>query len=280
MHRIPVLVAGTAILLARAHMVNALPDARGASRQSSGAAAAQASITSGDFEVATIKPSEQGASGRGFGMHGAHFFTLHTSVIDMVSWAWDLQRKQIAGAPAWAESEKFDIAALPEVSGSHSMAELRAMLQKLLIDRFALTFHPESREMPAFVLTVAKEGPRLTRSQGDPRTIPQQDCNCSSGFLKDRNASMDDFAQLLQMSLLDRPVVNQTGLQGRWDFDLRWSPDDTQPSGAQRVAARDDTASLPSLPTALQEQIGLKIEATKANVEILVIDHVDEPSPN
>lgn len=153
------------------------------------------------------------------------------------------------------------------------------MIRKLLADRFALKLHEEKREMAAYVLTVGKDRPKLTRSA---------DASVLGGFtmgplgvMHAGGASMGDFTHVLQGDILDRPVVDRTGLEGRWDFTLQWMPDDTQFAGMKvpRQAA-DDANTLPPLFTAIQEQLGLKLESQKADVPVLVIDHVEHPSPN
>jgi uncharacterized protein (TIGR03435 family) len=152
------------------------------------------------------------------------------------------------------------------------------MVRKLLADRFALKFHQESKNMPAYVLTVAKSGPKMTKSDAtSPGLFFRQ-----LGVLTVRGATMQDFANLMQSAVLDRPVVDQTGLQGRWDFLLKWTPDESQFGGlGAKVPPPSDAADAPPpLSTAIQEQIGLKLEARKAPVPVLVIDHVEPPSPN
>jgi len=131
------------------------------------------------------------------------------------------------------------------------------------------------------VLSVAKTGQKMTKSEGDPSGLPglwfQQ-----LGDLNVRNANMADFSGLMQSAVLDRPVLDQTGIAGRWDFTLKWTPDDSQFSGmGARIPPPTDSANAPpNLYTAIQEQIGLKLEATKAPADVMVIDHVEKPSDN
>jgi uncharacterized protein (TIGR03435 family) len=155
------------------------------------------------------------------------------------------------------------------------------MVQKLLTDRFKLTFHREKKELAVYAITVAKGGPKLTKSEGDPNGLPGLFFR-GLGNLPAINATMTDFAGVMQGAVLDRPVVDQSGLTGRWDFTLTWTPDEFQFGGA---AARmpppaNNGAAPPDLFTAFQEQLGLKLESTKAPAEVLVIDSVSKPSEN
>lgn len=233
------------------------------------------------FEVATIKPSKPDSQGKGFLVKGRRFSTLNTSFRDLLTFAYGIQSKQIVNGPPWLESDKYDLEAQPDGEGQPNDKQWKSMLQKLLASRFKLAFHREKRELPAYVLVVAKNGPKLVKSQGDPNGLPSLFFR-GLGVLPATNASMADFAGLLQGAVLDRPVVDQTGLEGRFDFMLKWTPDESQfkdlgmkvppPSGAADAP--------PSLFTAIQEQLGLKLQVMKAPVEVLVIDHVEKPSQN
>jgi uncharacterized protein (TIGR03435 family) len=233
------------------------------------------------FEVATIKPSKPDTPGRAFMVRGRRFKTVNTTLNALISFAYGVHSKQVIGAPAWADTDKFDIDAEPDGEGAPSDKQWKSMLQKLLIERFKLTFHHDKRELSVYVLSVAKTGQKMTKSEGDPNGLPglwfQQ-----LGDLNVRNANMTDFSGLMQSAVLDRPVLDQTGIAGRWDFTLKWTPDDSQFSGmGARVSPPTDSANAPpNLYTAIQEQIGLKLEATKAPADVMVIDHLEKPSEN
>ncbi|HEX4002139.1 MAG TPA: M56 family metallopeptidase [Candidatus Acidoferrales bacterium] len=233
------------------------------------------------FEVATIKPSKPGQPGKAFLVRGTEFSTLNTTLSDMIAFAYDVQQKQIVGGPNWISSDKFDIQAKPDTPGSPNTQQVRTMLEKLLADRFQLKFHRDTKDMSAYVLTVAKNGPKLAKSQGDPNGLPGLFFS-QLGVLHVVNATMADFAGVMQTAVFDRPVVDQTSLQGRWDFVLKWTPDESQFSGmGVKVPPPSDAADAPPpLFTAIQEQIGLKLEAGKAPVPVLVLDHVEQPSAN
>jgi uncharacterized protein (TIGR03435 family) len=235
------------------------------------------------FAVATIKPSKPGAPGKAITMRGPReFVTINTSLNDLITFAYGIHVRQIAGAPAWLESDLFDIVAQPEAEGLPNRKQLEGMLQKLLTDRFKLTFHREKKELSVYAITVAKAGSKLTKSEGDPNGLPGLGFG-GLGRMIARNANMSDFAGLLQSAVLDRPVVDQTGLSGRFDFTLNWTPDEFQfrNFGAGLPAPPADKPDAPpDLYTAIQQQIGLKLEAAKAQVEVLAIDKVEKPSEN
>jgi uncharacterized protein (TIGR03435 family) len=154
------------------------------------------------------------------------------------------------------------------------------MVRRLLAERFGLTFHKEKRELSAYTLTVAKGGAKMEKSttpvegSGDYR-------GRAMGNLTVRNGSMEGFARWLNGGILDRPVMNETGLEGRFNFTLNWTPDDSQYGGmGGRAASQADGANAQSLFTAIREQTGLQLNATKANVDVLVIDKLERPSDN
>ena len=127
-----------------------------------------------------------------------------------------------------------------------------------------------------------RRAPNLPRAMATPTAFPGLFFRGRPGDLDVRNATMGDFTGMMQNSVLDRPVVDQTGLPGRWDFTLNWTPDDSQFGGmaAKIPPPTDNTNPPPGLFTAIQEQIGLKLEATKAPADVLVVDHIEKPSEN
>ncbi len=233
------------------------------------------------FEVATIKPSKPDTPGKMFRVNGRRFTTLNTTLSDMISFCYGIHPKQLIGAPAWVETDKFDIDAQPDGEGAPSDKQWKGMMQKLITERFKFTFHREKRDLSVYVLSVAKTGSKLTRSEGDPNGLPGLFFR-QLGDLNVRNANMADFAGLMQNAVLDRPVVDQTGLQGRFDFTLKWTPDDSQFAGmgAKIPPSTDSANAPPALYTAIQEQIGLKLDATKAPADVLVVDHLEKPTEN
>jgi uncharacterized protein (TIGR03435 family) len=233
------------------------------------------------FDVATIKPSKPGTPGRLFRIQPGHLSTINTTLSSLIGFCYGVHPRQIIGAPAWVETEKYDLNGKPDGEGQPSVDQWKAMMQKLLADRFQLKFHHEKKELPVFALVVAKTGPKVTKSEGDPNGAPSLLFR-GLGTLPVRNATMADFASVMQSAVLDRPVVDQTGLVGRFDFVLTWTPDETQFASVGGVppAPTDKPDAPPDLFTAIQQQAGLKFEASKAPVDVMVIDRVEKPSEN
>src|SRR5580698_4724984 len=156
-----------------------------------------AADASPEFQVATIKPSNPDTQGRGTRVRGREFTTINPPLSSLLTFAYGLHPKQIVGAPAWVDTDKFDITAQPNAPGRPNDKQWKAMLQKLLADRFQLTFHHDKKELPIYALEVAKSGSKLTKSQGDPNGLPSMFFR-GLGNLPAANATMQDFAGLLQ----------------------------------------------------------------------------------
>jgi uncharacterized protein (TIGR03435 family) len=234
-----------------------------------------------DFDACSIKPSAPGAQGRGLTVRGKEIVTINTPVSFLVAFVYGVHARQIVGAPAWTETENYDIDGKPAQEGIPNQKQLKIMIQKLLADRFQLKFHREKRELSVYAVQVGKGGPKMTVSQMDPKGLPGLGFR-GLGAMNAANATMADFASLLQTAVLDGPVVDQSGLDGHYDFALNWTPDETQFAGMgiKVPPASDKPDAPPALGTAMLEQLGLKLATTKAPVEVLVIDHVEKPSAN
>ncbi len=230
------------------------------------------------FAVATIRPSDPDHPMAVQGSPIGHRSVMAgTSVRFMLAFLYDVHDKQIVEAPAWLGTEKFDIVGVADAPGTPSLEQWKTMGRKLLADRFALKFHWETREMSAYVLTVGKGGPKLAMSK-EEAGMPSFRGRADLG-MKGSNLTMTNFAQLLQAGIMDRPVVDYTGLTGTYDFELRWTPDQTEFGGHFPVAAESGDAP-PGIFTALQEQLGLKLSAEKTAVRVMVVDRVEQPSAN
>ena len=233
--------------------------------------------------MATIKPSKPNQPGKTIDFEGRHLTMVNYNVNDLLSDAYGLHTRQIIGAPEWFDSELFDIDGVPDVPGEPSDKQADMMLQKLLTDRFALKLHHEQRELSVYAITVAKGGPKMTVSA--PGQGNEDDFSFRKlGDLTVSNITMDEFAKEMQGSVTDRPVVDQTGLKDRYDFRLRWTPDDSQfaqfRSAGVQQRKTDKPSTQPALNDAIRQQIGLRLEPVKAMVDVIVIDHVEHPSPN
>jgi uncharacterized protein (TIGR03435 family) len=234
------------------------------------------------FEVATIKPAPPDAkAGRYITMQGTNRFVAKYYTLKlMIAAAYNLSPKVISGGPAWIESDHFDILALTPGDARPTQPEQMAMLRTLLTERFKLSFHREEKDFSIYALEVAKGGPKLKESTAPASDPPQLISTVypQRMHLPAKNATMGDFASLLQRALLDRPVVDRTGLTGRYDFDLDWAPDETQFGGEVPPATAD--AQAPPFFTAIEQQLGLHIEATRGMVQALVVDSAVQPTAN
>jgi len=209
----------------------------------------------------------------------SHFRTVNLALRDLIQFAYGVPDSQILGGPDWIDSVMFDIDAkadpaidaqlrtLPTEEARH---QNQLMVQALMADRFQLKVHQETRQLPVYSLVVIKGGPKFKASTVNGTTI-------DTGRSRLHIAGRDDTIGILSRELaqvLGRPVLNQTGLSGRYDVSLRWTPDDA----AAPAASNSDVQ--PDIFTAIQEQLGLKLESTKGPVPVLVIDSVEKPSPN
>lgn len=236
------------------------------------------------FAVASIKPTSPGNQGGGLGPSPGGLFTAHNVTLSsLLGFAYGgLIRNQIENEPAWLETERFDVVAKSDTAGAPNKTQQMAMMQKLLADRLKLRFHREKKESAAFVLSVQNSGSKLIPNTSGPNAPAPAGMTRRPGHwhLTAVNVSMETFASGLQ-GLVDRPVVDRTGLSGRFDITLDWAPDEFQSQGTDATnPAPDTSAAFPDLYTALRDQLGLKLESTKGQVEVFVIDHVERPSEN
>ena len=238
------------------------------------------------FEVATIKPTAPEVSEKYFRVYGRRFLTQDTSLAELMEVAYGVHAKQIVGAPAWVSEEKFDVAATPDGVGEPSGGQWTNMVKKLLVERFQLTVHHEKKELSVYVISVGKSGAKNFRKSESTYPLPSLEFNSGKGglMLPARNATMAQFASMLQAAVLDRPVVDQTGMVGKFDFELTFMPDDSEFDGhPPKVAATDAAgrdAAAPGLSEALQQQLGLRLSTEKIPVDVLVVDGVEKPSAN
>jgi len=237
-----------------------------------------------EFAVATIKPTRPDAPRGGYGIRGEEVTTTAVTVSWMIKLAFNVHAHQISGGPAWLDSERYDTAGKADIPGQPNRDQMKLMVQKLLADRFQLKFHIEKKELPVYAMVVAKSGPKITVSAGDPNDFPGIGFGREPGVLSliGRNTGLNGVANGLQSNILDKPVVDQTGLTGRYDFTMRWTPDATQWAnfGVPATANPNDLDAPPDIFTAFEQQLGLKLQPTKAVVDVMVIDRIERPSPN
>lgn len=258
------------------------------------------------YEVASIKPNKSGDN-KVMMMHTPDGLSANgANVMMLIMSAYRVNPYQITGAPSWLTSERYDIEAkmdiatadeLRRLSEDHRIAATQHMLQVLLADRFKLKVHQETKELPIYVLVVAKNGAKLEEAKpGDTYAngIKGPDGKSGAGMMFGRREGVTaqgvPIANLVRRLslLLGRSVVDNTGLSGKYDFTLKCTPDEIRTSLSKGpesgepgpASAAFPDSSGPSLFTALEEQLGLKLESQKGPVEIVVIDHVERPSEN
>jgi uncharacterized protein (TIGR03435 family) len=259
------------------------------------------------FDAASIKPAKPGTMGSFVrNQPGGRFSVMNMSVKMLMTTAFNVQPFQIVGGPSWLESDRYDIEAKPESGAPEDepgkpptdmrkqMDEQRLRLQSLLEDRCKLTIHRETKELPVYALVVAKDGPKLKQAQVEMTPAgPKMQMRMGFGQLTGQATPLSILAQTLSRQL-GRVVLDRTGLKGNYDFDLKWTPDAGQmgamggppmgPGGPGGPGGRDmpppPDPNGPTVFTAVQEQLGLKLESQKGPVEVIVIDHVEKPSEN
>jgi uncharacterized protein (TIGR03435 family) len=238
------------------------------------------------FEVATIKLTPPDWSGgRYIRMQTAHQLEARNNAVKtLIAAAYNLNPNAISRGPEWIDSDRYDILAKAPGESRPNLDKQMSMLRALLVDRFKLTFHREPKELPIYTLTVVKSGLKIKETTMLPDQAPEGPpplvfvVTLPSLRMPARYATMAEFASMLQRAALDRPVVDKTGLSGRYDFDLEFTADDHIYGGA--LGKGTDDATKPGLFAAIQEQLGLKLEATRGTIQAMVIDRVERPSEN
>jgi uncharacterized protein (TIGR03435 family) len=229
------------------------------------------------FDAVSIKLAHPGALGTGVVVDPGRLRLINLTLKQCISEAFGLADFRIS-APDGLPSERYDIVVtVPGHTSREFDPPLQAMLQGILTERFHLTVHREEKVMSHYALVAAKSGPRLT-----PSEQPGYSTRSGPGTLIATGLSLDNMADYLTRRL-DRPVIDATGIPGRFDLKLNWSPDETQsnpemPNPNQPPAAADETR--PSIFRALEEQLGLKLEGRKGPLEILVVDRAERPTGN
>jgi uncharacterized protein (TIGR03435 family) len=229
------------------------------------------------FEVATVKPTGASFAGKSVAMPPNGDLVIRGMTLkDAIQFAYGLHPNLILGASGWMEGERYDIVGKPEPGRLPSMYELKTMLQGLLADRFKLTFHHALKEASVYVMVVAKTGSKMKE-----RSPADLEASTSLSFqgarLPAKAASMPMLAEAL-MIVLDRPIIDGTGLRGKYDFDLAWMPEPDQFGGHGPAASSD--ANAPDIFAAIQEQLGLRLDSRKVPVQSLIVDHAERPAGN
>jgi uncharacterized protein (TIGR03435 family) len=227
--------------------------------------------TTPQFEVVSIKLNRSDDRGGGMRPIEGGLSARNLSVNMLIQSAYKLKPWQISGGPGWVATDRYDIEAKTE--GNPSFQERLEMCRLLLADRFQLKFHRETRQTPVYSLTVTKNGPKLqATASGTPGYIRP-----GRGLLEGKGVNMRMLADFLGGSL-GQSVTDNTGVIGGFDIRLEWTPTEGELDYKDEDRPIDPNGS--SIFTAVQEQLGLKLEASKGPVEVLVIDHIERPSQN
>jgi uncharacterized protein (TIGR03435 family) len=251
------------------------------------------------FEVASIKRNRSGELIRGVSTPRGRFIGRNLRIRPSIAWAYHVQSSQVIGGPSWLDSDDYNIEAKVDEALTQDeklpfpqrMDQLRLMLQSLFAERFQLKVSHETREGPAYALVVATDGPKFqvqrpgekaSRRVTGPDGVTSQShaMGLGPGELRGFGMSMAELVALLS-GQLGRPVLDETGLKGVYDILFLWTP--TPMATGFGISGSDASSvdpSEPSIFTVIQEQLGLKLEPTKAPVEVIVIDHVERPSEN
>jgi bla regulator protein blaR1 len=239
------------------------------------------------FDVATIKPTSDKTNQFMMpgGPHGGLYRATGVTLKMLMMYAYGVPAAfQVSGGPSWVGSERWDIQAKVE-GESPSRDQFVLMLRSLIEDRFKLKVRRETKEIPVYELVVVKGGSKLTPHSGDPPK-PQDRLRMRFGSMTFQDSGLDSLAYQISLQL-GRQVNDKTGLTGKYDFTLEWAPEPGQ-GGPESIGFPPDPLlklppvdpNRPSIFTALQEQLGLRLEPAKGPVEVLVIDHVDRPDKN
>jgi uncharacterized protein (TIGR03435 family) len=226
------------------------------------------------FEVASIKPHQGPLLRMDISTSGLRLNTEGANLFMLIMYAYHLKNYQVSGTtPLMADDSRYEITAKAEGEAAPTEDEFRQMLQSLLAGRFKLKVHREMREMPVYELMVGKNGPRFKQSAPDASPGAHYHRTGRNNEITIPKATLDDVISAIANSMIDRPVLDRTGLTGTFDIKLTYTPD---------VKSNRDSEPDPSdiNITAVQDQLGLKLEAQKAMVEILAVDHVEKPSEN
>ena len=241
------------------------------------------------FEVAAIKPNNSDSGNSSSNTSNGLFTAENVTLKGIMQYeAYDIPQSRMIGGPKWLDSTHFDVrdkvdeataAHLDKLDSKEKRLQSMAMFQQLLADRFGLKVHWETRELPVYALVPSKSGPKLKPADPKEGEGTSSNGNGSSIKFKATGQTLAEFAQSLTADAqqdLGRTVVDQTNIQGKYDYVLNWTHDSARTSSSDN--GQPETG--PSLFTAMQEQLGLKLESTKGPVKVLVIDQAELPTEN
>ncbi len=246
------------------------------------------------FEAAAIKINNSGGRGSGISSYPARIKVINSTLKFCVEVAWNVKDFQVSGANGWMDADRYDIDAV--AASPFTQEQSRIMLRTLLADRFGLVVHSETQDRPGYglvvhsetqdrpgyVLVAGRNGPKLPPPIEEPSVMFSR-TPAGDRTLKATSISMKRFAEALSTAL-GSIVVDQTGIEGNYDVSFQWTPDSSEPrmskSGEPLPAPPSDAVPGPSIFTALQEKLGLKLESRKVPVEVIVIERASRPTEN
>jgi uncharacterized protein (TIGR03435 family) len=232
------------------------------------------------FEAASIKVNSSGTTRSGISTYPARIKILNSTLKFCVEMAWDVKDFQVSGASGWMDGDRYDIDAV--AANPFTKDEFRKMLKTLLADRFGLAVHTEMQERPGYVLVAGKNGAKLAPPIEDPSVLFSRTAS-GDRTLTATSISVKRLAEALS-SALGAIVVDQTGIEGQYNTSFQWTPDASEPrmskSGEPLPPLPADVTPGPSIFTALQEKLGLRLESKKVPAEVIVIERANRPTEN
>ena len=246
------------------------------------------SIKIPQFDVISVKPSKDNKTRVQFTPDGMRGTEVTTQFLLFEGFG-GINQNQVVGEPSWSTADGFDIEAKVNPVDLPALAKMtfeqrRAMFQQILVDRFKLVAHHETRELPIYQLTIGKNGSKLKEfTPDDPAsaTPRRKGIMFGPGKVTGTGGSLSMFLAALSRQL-GRTIVDKTGLTGNYDFTLEWTPEGAAPTpagGASSGAALPDQSG-PDIFTAIQEQLGLKLASARGPVDVIVVDHIEKPTAN
>ncbi len=246
-----------------------------------------------EFEAVSIKPNKSGNGAPAIHpMPGGRLIATGATLRDLIKWAYGVRDNQISGEPGWVDSERYDIAAKADGNPRYDFLQpmLETMFQSVLEDRFKLALHRDTKEVPIYLLVVAKNGPKIHAvEEGDCPEVPTPQNPCRDlrpdkfAHLTAQKAPMAALAVVLA-AFTGRNVLDKTGLKGSFSYMLDWTSylQPPEPRGNQPPppGVFDPASMEPAISQAIEEQLGLKLESSNGPVDTVVIDHAERPSEN
>ena len=223
------------------------------------------------IKVVTVKPHPAAVMHNNFAFSRNRFWLEDQSILHLIAFAYGVNPKQLLGAPRWVDDRHWDISGTTNLTEDATFSQEQELIRQLLNERFGLKFHHAQREMSAYALKVEKGQPKLPAALNPGAQPLERSEGAAEHRTENYTSSSIGYFLTIRQLFMDRPLVDQTGLEGTYYFKLTYSYSD---------APIRDADSPPPMFTEIKEQLGLKFEPLKAAVDAMVIDHIEEPSDN